>query len=209
MESEIEFIRGEIALLRRDIESLEMLKNKAIFKEIASLDIHIKMDEERIRELIKILKEKIWEINRQCKKFYDNEVKKELDYWREISVCELAFLYVFQDEYEGAIVLIKEELERDRPSYEEPFSDIRLIEIFFNRSKRSLKNYEREVASIAYGLARGLPISTRDKNVEWLLRAAFTYAKCLNKLWKENKQNFIDNGEITEEIAKENSKLLI
>ncbi len=202
MVSEIEYIRGEINLLERDIKSMELLKNEAIFKQIASLKIHVRVNEEDIGELIKILKEKIGEINRQYRKFYDNEVKKELDYWRERAVCELAFLYVLWEEYEEAIALIKEEFERNRSSYEEPFSNIELVGIFFRRSERFLEDYERSVLWERERLARNIATSTRDKNMEWSLRAAFTFWECLYSIWRDNWKIFRENGEMTGEDAK-------
>jgi len=208
MVSEVERIEKKIASLKRDIESLEISKNKAIFEEIAILDIHIRMNEEDIGELIKILKEKMGEIDRQYKKFYDNEVKKELDYWRERAVCELAFLYVLLEEYEEAIVLIRKEFERNRSSYEEPFSNLELTRIFFRRSEISLEDYEHSVLWERRRLATDMAPNTRDKNMEWSLRAAFTFWECLYSIWKNNWRAFVESGEMAEEARKENAGLI-
>lgn len=208
MVSVAEHIEEEIHFFKQYIESLEMLINEAISKEIASIDIHVKMDEERIKELIKILEEKIGEIDRQYKKFYNREVKEELDYWRERAIYESAFLYVLQEKYEEAIALIREELERGRPLYEEPFSNLRLAEIFFRRSEKFLEDYEHSILWERERLVRDMSPSTRDRNMEWSLRAAFASWECLYSLWKSNKRIFMENGGMTKEVARKNSKLI-
>ncbi len=211
MISAMKYIEEEIDLFRKDIKSLEILKNETIFREIANLDIHAKMDKKRCRELIEILKTDMRGIDWQYRKFkifHGSEVTKELDYWRERAVCELAFLYILQKEYEEAVTLIKEEFERNRSLDEEPFSDLELIRIFFHRSERYLKDYEHSISWERKRLVMDMKLSTRDKNMEWLLRAAFVLGKCLGRLWKKNKKNFVDSGEITEEAMKGDSRLL-
>ena len=190
MVSKIKYIEKEIDFLKKDIESLELSKNKAIFEEIAILDIHVGMSEEKIGELIKILKEKIGEVDRQYKKFYNKEVKKELDYWQERAIRELAFLYVLRENYKEAIALLKKQSERNRPTSEKPFSDVELIEIFFFGGRRFLKKYERFVSEEQERLVKNIVPDTRDKNVKQLLRVAFVFGKCMDELWEENKQKF-------------------
>ena len=208
MISKIKFIELEISYLEKNIKFMEKLKNEEMFKEIANLDIHVKMDKKGLEELIEIIKTDIDEIDRQYKKFNGNEIIKELDYWRERAVCELAFLYVLRKEYKEAVVLIKEEFERNRSLHEEPMSNFVLSSMFFRRSKFFLREYEYNKEWESERLARGIAPSSKDKNVEWLLRAAFVFGKCLNRLWKDNNKIFIETKERTEEETKEDSGLI-
>ena len=130
---------------------------------------------------------------------------RPLDYWQRRAKCYLLFLYFLLEKYEEAIALIKKELERNRPLYEKPFSNLKLVGIFFRKSKGFLEDYEYDEKWKFERLARGMGSNTRDKDIEWSLRAAFAFGKCLNEMWEENKKTFIDNGEMTEEAAKEDA----